>query len=102
MLANLKDVRQIPNLRLNLLFGNAFDLKDMRHIPNLRLNLLFGNALDEEGFQHTFGDGKWKLSKSSMTVARVGLCCTLYKTHLKVCFGELYAVEERCSSNLWH
>ena len=40
------------------------------------------------------------LSKGSMTVARGDLCCTQYKTHLKVCFGELYAVEKRSSPNL--
>ena len=34
-----------------------------------------------------------------MTIARGDLCCTLYKTHLKVCSGELYAVEERSSPN---
>lgn len=37
-----------------------------------------------------------------MTVARGELCCSLYKTYLSVCSGELNAVEEKNSPNLWH
>ena len=62
--------------------GCMLTLKDMRYISDLRLNLLSGNALDREDFRHTFGDGKWKFSKGSMTVARGDLCCTLYKKYI--------------------
>lgn len=82
--------------------GCMLTLKNVCHIPDLRLNLLSANVLDKEGFKHTFSDGKWKLSKGSMTVARGQLCCSLYKTYLEVCSGELNAVEENNSPNLWH
>lgn len=76
--------------------------KNVRHIPDLILNLLFANVLDRERFQHILVDGQWKLSKNSSTIARGNLCCTLYKTCLSVCSGELNAVEEKNSHNMWH
>uniref|UniRef100_A0A3Q7IYR6 Retrovirus-related Pol polyprotein from transposon TNT 1-94-like beta-barrel domain-containing protein n=1 Tax=Solanum lycopersicum TaxID=4081 RepID=A0A3Q7IYR6_SOLLC len=75
----------IGDIRVQTNVGCYLTLRDVRHIPDLRLNLLSANVLDEEGYKHTFGEGKWKLSKGSLTVARGKLCCTLYKTHLKVC-----------------
>lgn len=92
----------IGDIRVQTNVGCYLTLRDVRHIPDLRLNLLSANVLDEEGYKHTFGEGKWKLSKGSLTVARGKLCCTLYKTHLKVCSGELNAIEEKTSPNLWH
>ena len=35
-------------------------------------------------------------------VARGKLCCSLYKTQTKVCGGQLNAVDDDTSSNLWH
>ncbi|CAH9088439.1 unnamed protein product [Cuscuta epithymum] len=92
----------LGDIRVKTSVGCILTLKGVRHIPDLRLNLLSANVLDQEGFKHTFGDGKWKLSKGSMTVARGELCCSLYKTYLTVCSGELNAVEEKNSPNLWH
>ena len=48
----------IGDIRVKTSIGCMLTLKDVRHIPNLRLNLLSGNALDREGLRHTFGDGK--------------------------------------------
>uniref|UniRef100_A0A3Q7IYG7 Uncharacterized protein n=1 Tax=Solanum lycopersicum TaxID=4081 RepID=A0A3Q7IYG7_SOLLC len=92
----------IGDIRVQTNVGCYLTLRDVRHIPDLRLNLLSANVLDEEGYKHTFGEGKWKLSKGSLTVARGKLCCTLYKTHLKVSSSELNAIEEKTSPNLWH
>lgn len=92
----------LGDIRVKTSVGCMLTLKNVRHIPDLRLNLLSANVLDKEGYKHTFSDGKWKLSKGSMTVARGQLCCSLYKTYLEVCSGELNAVEENNSPNLWH
>lgn len=92
----------IGDIRVKTNVGCMLTLKGVRHIPDLRLNLLSAHILDQEGFRHTFESGKWKLSKGSMTIARGELCCSLYKTYLTVCFGELNAVEEKDSPNLWH
>lgn len=82
--------------------GCLLTLKNVNHVPDLRLNLLSVKELDREGFRNTFSDGKWKLSKGSLIVARGQLCCTLYKTHLDVCNGEVNVAEDKASPNLWH
>ena len=45
--------------------------------------------------------GNWKLTKGSLVVARGRLCCSLYKTQEKVCGGQLNAVDDDTSTNLW-
>ena len=81
--------------------GYQLILKDVRHVPDLRLNLMSGIALDKEGFQNYFGNGRWKLTKGTMVVARGEVCCTLYKTLGKICKNGLNIVADS-SPNLWH
>ena len=33
-------------------------LKDVRHVPDIRLNLIFVGKLDDEGYKNWFGGGK--------------------------------------------
>ena len=47
-------------------------LKDVRHVPDLRLHLISGVALDKMGYDNHFGNGKWKLTKGSLVVAKGG------------------------------
>ncbi|GKV53109.1 hypothetical protein SLEP1_g59655, partial [Rubroshorea leprosula] len=77
-------------------------LKNVRHVPDMRMNLLSAKALDEEGYTHYFGNGNWKLTKGSMVVAKGRACCSLYKTHMKMCGGQLNTVEDEAFPNLWH
>ena len=81
--------------------GYQLMLKDVRHVPDLRLNLMSGIALDKEGFQNYFGNGRWKLTKGTMVVARGEVCCMLYKTLGKICKNGLNIVVDS-SPNLWH
>ena len=60
--------------------GYRLKLQEVRHVPDLCLNLMFGIALDKEGFQIYFGNGTWKLTKGTMVIARGEVCNTLYKT----------------------
>lgn len=82
--------------------GCTLTLKDVRHIPDLRMNLISGSVLDKEGYHHHMGDSNWKLTKGSLVVARGKLCCSLYKTHAVICVGQMNAVEDDASPNLWH
>lgn len=82
--------------------GCTLTLKDVRHVPDLRLNLISVHALDRAGCYSSFGDGKWKLSKGSMIIARGKVCNTLYKTQVKQVGEGLNAVEDDASPNLWH
>ena len=54
------------------------------------------------GYDNHFGNEKWKLTKRSLVVAKGELCCTLYKTHVKVCSSGLNTVEDESSLDLWH
>ena len=74
-------------------------LKDMQHVVDLRLNLIFVHALYLAGYHSDFGDGKWKLCKSSMVIAKGIVYNTLYKTQVKQ-IGGLNAIEDDALPNL--
>ena len=82
--------------------GCTLTLKDMRHIPELRLNLISMHMLDKDGYNHSINSGNWKLTKGSLAVARGRLCFSLYKTQAKVCGGQLNTVDDDTSPYLWH
>ena len=62
---------------------------------------MFGIALDKEGFQNYFGNGRWKLTKGMVVVARGEVCCMLYKTLEKICKNGLNVAIDS-SPSLWH
>ncbi|OMO51796.1 Reverse transcriptase, RNA-dependent DNA polymerase [Corchorus capsularis] len=82
--------------------GCTLTLKNVRQIPDLRMNLLSINVLDKEGYESRQKDGQWKLFYGSLLVAKGSLCCTMYKTWLKHCGNNVNAVEDDASPNLWH
>ena len=82
--------------------GCTLTLKDVRHILDLCLNLIFVHMLDKDGYNHFINSGNWKLTKGSLVVARGRLCFPLYKTKVKVCGGQLNAVDDDTSSDFWH
>ena len=86
-------------LRTNL--GYQLMLKDVRHIPDIRLNLISIGTLDRQGYYHHIGEGKLKLTKCLMMIARARLCCTLYRSNAKVLKGELNDTDDS-SLDLWH
>ena len=73
----------------------------MQYVPDLHLNMIFVHALDLARYHSNFGDGKWKLSKRSMIVARGIVLNILYKTQVKQ-VGGLNVVEDDALLNLWH
>ena len=58
-------------------------LKDVRHMHDMRLHLISIGTFDEEGYHNYFGDGKLKLSKNSLIVAK-GKKMGLYMSQAKV------------------
>ena len=82
--------------------GCTLALKDVRHILDLRLNLISVHMLDKDGYTHFINSGNWKLTKGSLVVTRGRLYCSLYKTEVKVCGGQLNAVDDGTSPDLWH
>ena len=75
-------------------------LKYVRYVPDICLHLISTSTLDEEGYYNFFGDGKWKLSRNSLIVAK-GKKMGLYMSQAKVIKGEVNAIED-CSTDLWH
>jgi len=65
--------------------GSTMMLKDVRHVPNLRMNMFSTLAMDRAGYCNYLGNGGWKLTKGPLVVARGHACCGLYRTHVKTC-----------------
>ncbi|CAA0832257.1 Uncharacterized mitochondrial protein AtMg00710, partial [Striga hermonthica] len=63
--------------------GCTITLKDVRHVPDLRLNLISVHALHLAGYTNNFGNGTWRLTKGSLLAARGTVRSTLYRTQLK-------------------
>ena len=74
----------------------------MRHVSDIRLNLISTHVLDKEGYGNYFHDGKWRLSKGSLVLASGKICCTLYKSQVKLYKDVISAAQEDSSPNLWH
>ena len=60
----------IGNITLTTSTGRKLILKDVRHVPTMRLNLISAGKLDNAGLMNYFGEGKWKLTKGSLVMAR--------------------------------
>ena len=80
--------------------GSVWKLKDVRHIPALRKNLISVGQLDDEGYDITFKDKKWKVSRGAMIIAHGKKTDTLYKT-TNAC-GSIAVVASKDDHNLWH
>ena len=41
-------------------------------------------AMDRAGYCNYLGNGRWKLTKEPLVIARGHLCCDMYRTHVKI------------------
>ncbi|PKI62640.1 hypothetical protein CRG98_016911 [Punica granatum] len=76
-------------------------LKKVRHVPEIRLNLISTGQLDDEGYSNEFSNGRWKLSKGSLIVARGQKTDTLYRLRARHNSGQINVVEDY-PIELWH
>ena len=81
--------------------GCKLILKDVRHVPDIRLNLISAAKLDDEGFHSHFGDGSWKLTKGSLIVAKRRKCNTLYLMPAKLSKEDLNLTDD-ATMEMWH
>ncbi|WVY90442.1 hypothetical protein V8G54_035956 [Vigna mungo] len=81
--------------------GTRLVLKEVRHVPEMRLNLISVGKLDDAGMNNQFSDGKWKLCRGSMIVARGKKEGSLYCMQGKTYKGETNVTQEE-SKELWH
>ena len=69
--------------------GCKLILKDVRHVPDMRLNLISAGRLDDAGLVNHFGGGTWKLTKGSLIIARGNKEGSLYFMQGKLWKGEV-------------
>uniref|UniRef100_A0A2N9IN96 Integrase catalytic domain-containing protein n=1 Tax=Fagus sylvatica TaxID=28930 RepID=A0A2N9IN96_FAGSY len=96
------DIVGIGDICVETNTGYTLKLKDVRHIPDMHLNLISVSVLDKEGYESHLGNGKWKLFKGSLVFARGKICCTLYKTQVKLCRDMVNAAQDDSTPDLWH
>lgn len=89
------------DVNLTTMDGSTLILKDVRHVPDMRLNLISVERLDEEGFCTTFRNGMCKISRGSLVVAKGLKMSKLYVVRENHSEGVNYAGEEN-STELWH
>ena len=95
-------IHGIGDVCIKTALGYTLTLKEVRHVPDLRLNLMSCIMLDRQRYTSTFGSGAWRLSKGSLTVARGKVCCTLYKTISEVCRDGVNMAAAELTLELWH
>jgi hypothetical protein len=72
--------------------GFTVMLKNVRHVPDLCFNFISTPIMDQVGYCNHLGNGRWKITKGPMVVARGRICCGLYKTHVKACKKKFNAI----------
>jgi len=63
--------------------GSIVMLKNVRHVPYLRMNVFSTLVMDRAGYCNHHGNGRWKLTKGLLVVARRHACYGMYKAHVK-------------------
>ncbi|KAI9162145.1 hypothetical protein LWI28_024288 [Acer negundo] len=76
-------------------------LKNVRHVPNIRLNLIYIGLFDDEGYSNHFSEGKLKLTKRLLVVAKGKKFNSLYMTYATLFMGEVNIVDDS-STELRH
>ncbi|KAJ9560716.1 hypothetical protein OSB04_005876 [Centaurea solstitialis] len=82
--------------------GMELVLQNVKHVPDMRLNVLSAGLLDDEGYNNNFGNGRWKLTRGSLIVARGKKSPKLYMTYPKISNNVVNAVENTDMIDLWH
>ncbi|KAK8575222.1 hypothetical protein V6N12_062898 [Hibiscus sabdariffa] len=93
---NMGDVSLVSNN------GTQLTLKDVRHALDICLNLISAGKLDDEGFCNTFSDGQWKLTNSSLVVARGKKRSNLYLMQASTFRDTVNVTVNDNSTELWH
>ena len=73
--------------------GCMLILKDLRHVPDLRMNVFSTLAMDRAGYSNHLSNERWKLSKGLLVIARGRACCSMYNTHVRTCKKKSNAVK---------
>ena len=85
-------ITAIGDVMVRTELGYVVTLKNVRHIPDFRMNVISSGALDNSGYVNTFGKGQWRLTKDDRLIA-VGLKQgTLYHSKLEPLGNDIQVV----------
>ena len=91
---------------MRCVFGNGecirLVLKNVKHVPDIRLNLISVGKFDDEDFCNTLHNGQWKLTKGFLVVARGKKDSTLYFMHKNLFKDMMNAMKKDNTVELWH
>lgn len=73
--------------------GMKLFLKDVKHVPNIRLNLISTNKLNNEGYYNGFSNGQWKLTKGSLVIARCKRNPNMYMIQVGLSKDVIHVIE---------
>ena len=88
------------DIELKTSIGCKLALKDVRHVPEMHFSLISVRKFDDEGYHSYLGEGKWKLTKGSLILARGKKNNTFYKTEARLVKGDANIVENEASTEL--
>ena len=67
-------------------------LRDVRHVPEVRLNLILNDRLDDEVYTVSIRNGVMKSCKGNLIEARARKKNTFYVLHARLCQNEANVV----------
>ena len=76
-------------------------LKDVRHVPEVRLNLISAGRLDDEGYTGSIQNSAMKFSNGSLIMPLARKVNTLYLMNARLCPEEV-SVASDTAGELWH
>ena len=76
---------EIGDVCIEINVGNTMMLKDVQHVPDIRMDVFSTLVMDRASYCNYLGNGRWKLTKGPLVVARGHACYGLYRTHVKTC-----------------
>ena len=76
-------------------------LKDVRHVLNIHLNLISTGKLDDDSYTNQFDEGKWKLTKGSLVLAKGKKMNTLYVIEVKIKQEDVNVVVKDSDIETW-
>ena len=88
------------DVELETSIGCKLVLKDVRHVPEIRFSLISIEKLGDEGNPSHLEEGKQKLTKGSLVLAKRKKNNTLYKTKAKLVKKEVNIVENEAFTEL--
>ena len=96
------DIVRVGDVQVCFDNGSTFTLHDVRHVPLLTKNLVSAGQLDDAGYNCTFGDSLWKISKGALQVARGLKSSMLYVLHVSSFSENVICIAKQPSVSLWH